>query len=312
MHWSQVEVGALARAASCAPSVHNSQPWVLEVAGDVLGLYERFDVSLPRHDPTGQDRVLSCGTALTNLDLAVRVLGWRPEVELLPSATRPDLVAEIGVADRRDALPAEIDHYSAIFQRSSYRSPFALHHVPPRVLRLLGDAAAGPGTEARLVQSRTEAAPLAQLLTHAGGVLRADRAYQRELTAWSAGFRHRPSKETTLPWSGLVRADTHLPDTVTLTERIAAESLLIVLTADDTRRDHLQAGAALERAWLAAIAAGLVGSVLTQPLHLPEVRAGLIEKLDLPGYPQAILRIGYPVTATPARATIPASAGKSK
>ncbi|MGI6876284.1 Acg family FMN-binding oxidoreductase [Amycolatopsis sp. 3B14] len=310
MHWSQVEIGALARAASCAPSVHNSQPWALEVPDGVLRLYERFDVSLPRHDPTGRDRVLSCGAALANLDLAVRVLGWRPEVGLLPSPERADLVAEIRVAEPGEATPAELKRYSAIFQRSSYRSPFALHHVPPRLLRLLGDTAAGPGTEARLVQPRTEAAPLAELLAHAGQLLRADRAYQRELTAWTAQLREPPSRETTLPWSGLVRADTHLPDTVTLTERVAAESLLIVLTADDTRRDQLHAGAALERAWLAAITEGLVGSVLTQPLHLPEVRAGLIEKLGLPGYPQAILRIGYPVTATPGRVLAPTGAGK--
>ncbi|MDQ0381168.1 Acg family FMN-binding oxidoreductase [Amycolatopsis thermophila] len=309
MIWSTVEIQALARAASRAPSVHNSQPWTLEVADDVVHLYERFDVALPRHDPAGRDRVLSCGAALTNVELAVRALGWRPGIEVLPSAERPDLVATLRVRERAEATAAESARYSAIFQRGSYRSPFALHHVPPRVLRRLGDTAAGPGTEARLVRSRTEAAPLADLLAYAGLALRADRAYQRELSAWTAQFRQPPAEATTVPWSGLVRADTHLPDTVTLTERIAAESLLIVLTADDTRRDHLRAGAALERAWLAAVAEGLVGSVLTQPLHLHEVRAGLIEKLDLPGYPQVILRIGYPVTATPARVVVPAGRG---
>jgi hypothetical protein len=56
--------------------------------------------------------------------------------------------------------------------------------------------------------------------------------------------------------------------------------------------------------WLAATAAGLAASVLTQPLHLHEVRAGLIEAMDLPGYPQAILRVGLPsgeVPPTPRR-----------
>jgi hypothetical protein len=47
-----------------------------------------------------------------------------------------------------------------------------------------------------------------------------------------------------------------------------------------------------------------VGSVLTQPLHLHEVRAGLIERLGLAGFPQLLLRLGYPVTATPATAGI--------
>ena len=40
--------------------------------------------------------------------------------------------------------------------------------------------------------------------------------------------------------------------------------------------------------------AGLVGSVLTQPFQLPEVRAGLVEALSLAGFPQLLLRLGHP------------------
>jgi hypothetical protein len=32
MTWSNVEVGMLARAVNRAPSVHNTQPWVIEIA----------------------------------------------------------------------------------------------------------------------------------------------------------------------------------------------------------------------------------------------------------------------------------------
>ncbi|GAA3044237.1 hypothetical protein [Actinokineospora globicatena] len=34
--------------------------------------------------------------------------------------------------------------------------------------------------------------------------------------------------------------------------------------------------------------------MLTQPLHVPEARAGLVERLERPGYPQGLLRVGYP------------------
>jgi hypothetical protein len=40
--------------------------------------------------------------------------------------------------------------------------------------------------------------------------------------------------------------------------------------------------------------ADVAGSVLTQPLQVHEVRVGLIEGLDLAGFPQALLRFGYP------------------
>lgn len=307
MTWSSVEVGALARAVSHAPSVHNSQPWVLQTRPGGADLYERLHVSLPRHDPAGRDRGISCGAALTNLELATRTLGWQPEATLLPDPDRrPDLVAAVEVSERHEATAAETELYAAIFRRHSYRAPFSLHRVAAPILALIAAGTATPGTEARLVHGTTQAMTLAELLGYAGRVLRGDRAYQRELQAWSAQFHQPPPAVTTLPWSGLVRADTHLPDTITLTERLEAESLLIIVTTDDTHRDHLRAGAALQRAWLTAVSHDLAGSVLTQPLQLREVRAGLIEKLDLAGYPQAILRLGYPVTATPAAPRHPA------
>jgi hypothetical protein len=97
----------------------------------------------------------------------------------------------------------------------------------------------------------------------------------------------------------LVREDTRLADRITLTERLMGEGLLVILTSDDTRRDHFLAGSAMQRVWLSAITRELVASVLTQPLHLHEVRAGLIERLELNGYPQLILRLGYPSTVLP-------------
>lgn len=300
MTWSSTEVGVIARAVSRAPSVHNSQPWSLEARANSAELYERFEVSLPRHDPTGRDRVISCGAALANLELAVRALGWDATVDLFPSQEHPDLVARVRASGRKEATGTEVDRYSAIFRRRSYRAPFSLHQISELSLRALAAAAETDGTEARVIRRRTESAALADLLGHAAAVLHDDRAYQRELTAWSAQFPDPPKEESTLPWTGLVRRGTHLPDSVTLTERLMTEGLLVILTPGDGRRDHLLAGAAMQRVWLTALTQGLVASVLTQPLHVPEVRAGLIERLGLAGYPQLILRLGYPVTATPA------------
>jgi hypothetical protein len=93
------------------------------------------------------------------------------------------------------------------------------------------------------------------------------------------------------PWSLAARTDA-----VDLRERFE----VVVPRHDRTGRDHLLAGMAMQRVWLTAVTHGLVASVLTKPLHLPDVRAGLIERLQLAGYPQLILRLGYPVTATPA------------
>ncbi|HEX5403317.1 MAG TPA: hypothetical protein VFX16_13545 [Pseudonocardiaceae bacterium] len=71
-----------------------------------------------------------------------------------------------------------------------------------------------------------------------------------------------------------------------------------MLTTADTRHGHLRAGAAMQRAWLTAIARGLVASVVTQPWHLPEVRAAAIDQLGLDGVPLAMLRVGRPMLTT--------------
>jgi nitroreductase len=293
MTWSGSEVGVLARAVSHAPSVHDTQPWTLEALADSAELYERSDVTLAHHDPSGRDRMISCGTALTNLELAVRALGWDAETVVFPDAAHPDLVARVRAGGRKETTATEVERYAAIFRRHSHRAPFSLHPVSRKTLRALADVPAGSGVQARVIDPRTECATLAELFDYAALVLRDDRAYQRELSSWSVGPR-----DTTLPWGGLVRADTHVPDTVTLTERLMQEGILMLLTPDDGRGDHLRAGTVMQQIWLAAISRGLVASVLTGPLHLHEVRAGLIERLELAGYPQLFLRLGHPVATS--------------
>jgi hypothetical protein len=154
-----------------------------------------------------------------------------------------------------------------------------------------------------VLSSVDETATVAKLLAHAAPLLRADRAYQRELSIWTAFDEHPgpgagvavvPRRNASLPWAGLVRHSTAVPDVETLTDRLGRERLLLAQTPDDGPLDQVRAGMAMQTAWLTATDAGLVGSVLTQPFQLPEVRAGLVEALSLPGHPQLLLRVGHP------------------
>ncbi|MGK3206791.1 Acg family FMN-binding oxidoreductase [Amycolatopsis sp. MEPSY49] len=296
------QLGVLARAVSRAPSVHNSQPWQLLVRGTEVDLLERRDVALRRHDPSGRDRLLSCGAAATNLELAVRALGRDCHLEW-----KSDAAATVTVGRPHPASAHDFALYRAIARRRSHRRPFS----PEPVTETARAAVAAAGETAGLhvvVPGRLD--KLAELLGFATRVLRDDRAYQRELEIWTAhtrgwgaigdGVPEAALSPEALPVAGLVRWDTPVPDDVVLTRRLAAENLLVLCTETDTRADRLTAGAALQRGWLTAASKALVGSVITQPLHLTGFRARLVSELALPGVPQAIFRFGHPaVPAAP-------------
>lgn len=305
--WTAGEKNLVADAAVRAPSVHNTMPWVLELPelpnGDrVAELYERFDRALPRHDPLGRDRLISCGAALEHVRIAVRMLGWEPEVALFPDPGRRDLVARVHA--RRRTTPSDVDtrEYAAVRARRSHRKPFSPSPVAEHTVRWLIAANHTDGTGLRQVSGDDETRALAHLLIHAAHALHDDRGYQRELAAWTSAVRDplpgtgvssALRRTATLPWAGLIRRTTAVPDAGTLADRLSRECLLLVETPDDGLRDHVLAGAATESVWLAAVGAGLSGALLTQPFQLSEVRAGLVEALSLNGFPQVLLRLGW-------------------
>ncbi|EOD70254.1 Acg family FMN-binding oxidoreductase [Amycolatopsis vancoresmycina] len=298
------QLGVLARAVSRAPSVHNSQPWQLLVRGSEVDLLERREVELRRHDPSGRDRVLSCGAALTNLELAVRALGRDCHVGLRDDG---DVVATVTIGRPRATSARAYLLYQAIGRRRSHRHRFFHSRVPATVQHAL--VVAGETTGVHVVRpARLD--KLAELLGFATRVLRDDRGYQRELAVWTAhtrgwdahgdGIAEGALGSEAFPAAGLVRTTTPVPDDAVLADRLAAENLLIFCTDGDSRPDRLAAGMALQRVWLTAASKALVGSVLTQPLHLTGFRARLVSELALPGVPQAIFRFGYPaVPAAP-------------
>lgn len=77
----------------------------------------------------------------------------------------------------------------------------------------------------------------------------------------------------------------------------------------DSATDQIAAGQALERVLLAATAAGLAVSMLSQPIEVPSAREQLRLALGRYGTPQMVLRIGsgqpgFPTPRRPVREVI--------
>lgn len=293
---SELDVAAVLAAVNRAPSVHASQPWLLDPYPGGVDLVERFDVELLCQDPRGRDRAISCGAALTTVVVALRAQGRATRVELLPGKDRPELVAHVTVTGAERPSGADLARHAAIFHRHSHRKPFSLLGLSWRDRDAVATAAAGDGVTMRTVQ-RKELFPLADLMAHADLAWRDDRACQRELAAWLPRFPQPVRPRSTMPWGGLVRAGTDIPDRFTMADRLGRECQMFVMTDADTRRDHLLAGMALQRAWLRAVAKGLVASVITQPWQLEDVRWSLRALLGDRGFPQVMMRLGRPIVS---------------
>lgn len=295
VEWSPVELGELGEAVSRAPSVHNSRPWSLTLHRRTAVLRED-PARRMQHDPEGRDQRISCGAAVMNLVLAVRSLGWSAQVEL--GASGGLVSAAVNAGEPADPSPREAAWARAIPERRSHREPFSGKPVPELLREKIWDAAAGTRCGGRWINSDAEAAEVAGMLSRSATAFQADAGYTRELAGWVTpeGKRLRSESEGLggLAAAGLTAMTTRLPDEPVLARLLREESVLLVGTRGDRAIDHLRAGQAVERAWLEATGSGLSVSMMTQPLHVPEVRTGLAERLGTSLIPQAIMRFGYP------------------
>ncbi len=302
--WRPDEVATMSTAVSSAPSVHNIQPWSVEVRGRTAFLLRRSGLELEEHDPQGRDRDISCGAALANLTLAVRHLGLIADVDRDPGGG-VDVVATVTRNVSNPAGPEELRWFEAVPVRISHRRAFTTEPVSEEAREAFDALGESCGVCTRWVRETQETHQLARSLVYAATVYRADRRYQRELSAWTAprgsasdeGIPEEALGARGVPAIGLTTSRTALPDEYVLAARIAAESVVVVSSGSDDRASRVRAGEAMEYLWLDAVSRGLAASVMTQPLRLGEVRRRVTEVFGVES-PQLLMRFGY--AASPA------------
>jgi hypothetical protein len=142
-----------------APSVFNTRPWRLG-----LRLPDHIDLWLPAQSQDmnkarAREYVISCGAALFNMRLAIRMVGHDLVVWLLPDPTRADpmhppaLLASVEIVTGRIKKPAiwEQELYEAIERRHTNRSPYKIIPAPLPIITTMEDAAAQEGAYLRLL-----------------------------------------------------------------------------------------------------------------------------------------------------------------
>ena len=276
------QVRSVLIAATAAPSPHDSRPWRFHCTAETIELY----ADPLRADPGRQEPTLSCGAALLNLRLAIRALGVRPAVQLLPDPHRPDLLALVRPQGGSALTPAIRQLAEAISRRHTDLGPFRATTVPPPVLAELRQAARNERAW-MLTLINADLPVLRGLVDRARQAQRDNRAAVAERTQRTGGARP--------PLLG---------DDFQGVEDVGPDPLIAVIgTLHDQPLARLQAGQAMQRVLLTATAAGLSTSLLSAVVEVPETRKMLREQIVGGLWPQAVLRLGYgsPVAATPRR-----------
>jgi nitroreductase len=101
-------VEAAADSARLAPSVHNTQPWRIDLQPDGMRMRADRSRQLTAMDPQGRALALSIGAALFNARVALAARGFGTTVERVPDPHDADLLAVIRLEPGPDAALAAL------------------------------------------------------------------------------------------------------------------------------------------------------------------------------------------------------------
>ncbi|MFF0490236.1 Acg family FMN-binding oxidoreductase [Nocardia sp. NPDC004068] len=286
-----------------APSVHNSQPWRWEVDGATVRLYADPSRHLVATDPQGRALMLSCGTALHHLRVALAARGWASRVRHLPEPGDPLRLAELTLEPRQPERD-DIELAAAIAHRRSDRRRFRSGRIPSLRTWAAAEYARRFGADVCTL-GEDERARLAPMFRTAAREHAQDALYQVELATWS-GHDGETGDGVPARNAAPIHTDDQLPGRAFANPALidpaarpdGAEWLAVCTEADD-RVDELRAGEALSALLLSATRLGLATCVQTEPLGVVELRERMRHSVCGDAYPQALVRTGVPLGAAP-------------
>jgi Nitroreductase family len=299
--------GYLVEVAARAPSVHNTQPWRFTVTAQAIELYADASRQL-MEDLAGREMAISCGAALFGLRLAVRSLGYHPEVDLFPEPGQRRLLARVRAGRPAPMTPDERVMLQAVPHRHTHRGAFEPGPLPGDLLERLRDDAAAEGATLAVIDG-----PAYQQLT----AILASWSRWRDLYPTSpAEIRTRAE---TLRWTRETgsQAEDGVPahafpaaagrETGRLPQRDfdlgrgwgfpssggpPAPVTAVLVARGEDEESWLRAGQALQRMLLRAASRRVFARLQTQPLQSASVRAQIRGSLTPAGSPQVLLELG--------------------
>jgi nitroreductase len=203
-------------------------------------------------------------------------------------------------ADRADAAL-----FPAIRNRRTYRKRFKPQYVPENILNELTAAVRKEGAWIKMIDTQEIRHQVASLVTEGDAIQWANASWRRELAAWMHPRRKNDGLVVPgmiAPVAKIVMRTFDMGNGVGAKDKQLAEEspvLAVLGTARDDVGNWLAIGQALQRLLLSANCHGLQASYLNQPIQVAALRPKLQHLINAEGFPQILLRLGYPLEDLP-------------
>lgn len=290
--------------ASRAPSSHNTQPWVFRISNTNIDLLADRTRALPVNDPYDRELTISCACTLFNLRVEAAHQGLTARTELRLSDADPDCLARVTFDSVPDSHKALASLQPFIDKRRTYRKVFAKREVDASIVQQLQNAAESEGAWMQPLTTDDARHAAADLVAEGDAAQWDSPSWRRELAAWMHTRRRGDGltiPAIARPVTQMIVRTFDMGGGVGAKDRQLAEGspLLAVLCTDrDDTSDWMLAGQALQRTLLVACQLGMQASYLNQPVQVVALRTKL-QNLTGHGFPQLLLRFGYPFDDAP-------------
>ncbi len=293
----------LVRAATLAPSSHNTQCWSFHLRDHAIGITPDMTRRCPVVDPDDHHLYVSLGCATENLVHAALAAGLQAEARFDPAGMG---AIEVSL-DTTRALATPL--FRAISERQCTRGDYDGRLASNEELKLLERAGTGHGVRVMLLTDRAAMERVLAFVVSGNTAQMRHPAFVAELKAWIrfgaeeaqrsgdglfAGASGNPAMPRWLGSRAMRLFFTESAENDRYARQIRNSAGIAVFTSDASDRAHwIEVGRCFERFALQATALGLRHALLNQPVEVGAIRPLFASALGLGGRrPDLVVRFG--------------------
>ncbi len=298
--------------AIAAPSGHNTQPWKFRVTEGIIEIHPDYSKALPIADKNNRELFISLGAALANLELSSAYYNYHTKVNFDNEFIQVALTEH-----KQDDI--QLDMYNSIKSRHSNRRLYDGKRIEDSTINALSNIAKDE-IGIKYIDKPDDINKLIELSSEANFKMLENDEYFTELKSWIRfndsdieenldGLAYNATLNPSAPaWLGKIFMNLFAnakKQSAKDAELIKSSSSILCLYSKlDDRKSWIETGRQFERIALFLESKNIKNAHVNQCCQVEEIRSKFAETMQINGFPQLILRIGYaePTAKSPRRA----------